>query len=255
MGQNITIRDESFFKILRRRHKQQTNAGDTKAYTFYGQYFPQLDEFLFKRYFPDVNIPGVFVECGANNGLAASNCKFFEETLHWNGFNLEPTPETFAMLEKNRPSSCNLQVALSDFCGNIEFGITECASPNPHYLGAVNRVLGETTNPDAEKQYPVKKITSVPCITWTQFVQDNNIAFVDLFILDVEGHEPQVIRGMKDCPVLPAVMCVENGWRDSIKLELDRLGYAFDIAHFGNHCYVRKDLLPLFIFRGLHKNC
>jgi hypothetical protein len=32
------------------------------------------------------------------------------------------------------------------------------------------------------------------------------------------------------------------------------LGFVFDIEHFGNHCYVRQDLLGLFVLRGLHRN-
>lgn len=32
--------------------------------------------FIFKCYFPDINIQGLFVECGANNGQACSNSKF-----------------------------------------------------------------------------------------------------------------------------------------------------------------------------------
>jgi hypothetical protein len=80
------------------------------------------------------------------------------------------------------------------------------------------------------------------------------IKFVDLFVLDTEGHELEVIDGMAGSDVLPAVMCVEDGWREEVRLKLDRLGYVFDIAHFGNHMYVRRDLLELFILRGLHKN-
>jgi len=66
------------FNIVRRRLLQNTKNANAEKYLFYGQHFPQLDEFIFKRYFPDINIQGVFVECGANNGIAGSNCKFFE---------------------------------------------------------------------------------------------------------------------------------------------------------------------------------
>lgn len=100
--------------MLRRRFKQNIDAPDAEKYRFYGQHFPQLDEFIFKRYFPDINIQGVFVECGANDGIYGSNCKFFEETMHWTGYNIEPTPSTFKMLQVNRQNSTNICMALSN---------------------------------------------------------------------------------------------------------------------------------------------
>ncbi len=51
----------------------------------------------------------------------------------------------------------------------------------------------------------------VPLMTYRSFVERESISQVDLFVLDVEGHELDVIEGMQDCPVLPDVMCVEVG--------------------------------------------
>jgi hypothetical protein len=131
----------SDFNILRRRFKQNIGALDAEKYRFYGQHYPQLDEFLFKRYFPDVNIRGIFVECGANDGYAGSNCKFFEDTLKWSGYNIEPTPETFKLLEQKRPHCRNFNLAFSDHCGEVSFALTESADDNVAYHGAVNRVI------------------------------------------------------------------------------------------------------------------
>jgi hypothetical protein len=41
--------------ILRPRLMQNMGSPSAEKYRFYGQHYPQLDEFLFKRYFPDVN--------------------------------------------------------------------------------------------------------------------------------------------------------------------------------------------------------
>lgn len=248
------------FSILRRRFKQNTGSNDAEKYRFYGQHFPQLDEFIFKRYFPDPAIQGVFVECGANNGQAGSNCKFFEETLHWQGFNLEPTPDIFALLEKNRPHSRNICAALSDKRGHIDFALTESLVKNEKYLGAVNRVIeGEAikvgdTFQVSGTDYRVTSIVAVPCLPWRDLIEEQGIRFVDLFVLDTEGHEERVIDGMQGSPVLPQVMCVENGWQGRIREKLAALGYIYDISYHDNHMYIRKDTLPLFALRGLHKN-
>jgi len=246
--------EKTHFSVLRRRFKQNTGAADAEKYVFYGQYYPQLDEFLFKRYFPDVNIRGVFVECGANDGYAGSNCKFFEDTLQWSGYNLEPTPKTYALLEKNRLKSRNLNLALSNICGEIDFVITEPVIGNPVYYGALNRVSGLKFSEAEREDYRVRETVKVTALTWRRFVEDNKIPFVDLFVLDTEGHEAAVIEGMAGSAVLPALLCVENGWSEDIRVKLTELGYVFDIEHFGNHCWIRKDMLGLFALRGLHKN-
>jgi FkbM family methyltransferase len=253
-------KSETDFKILRRRFKQNTGAPDAEKYKFYGQHYPQLDEFLFKRYFPDINIRGVFVECGANDGYVGSNCKFFEDTLKWSGWNIEPTPEIFGLLEKKRPNCRNFNLALSDHCGEVTFALTEPVDNNVAYHGAVNRVVDKTLSGGGGQftvsgtAYRVRQTIQAPCITWKRFVDDNRITFVDLFVLDTEGHEAEIIDGMRDCPVLPSLMCIESGLHENIRGKRAELGYVFDIEHFGNHCYVRRDLLSLFVLRALHGN-
>lgn len=257
----VLEKSETDFKILRRRLKQNVGAADADKYRFYGQHFPQLDEFLFKRYFPDVNVQGVFVECGANNGQAGSNCKFFEETMHWTGYNLEASPHTFQLLQNNRPNSINLNCALSDHCGEIAFALTEPICENPAYLGAVDRVISKNNLLHAGAiftvsgaDYRVYDTITVPSLTWKHFIEENNISFVDLFVLDTEGHEVEVIDGMARSPVLPSIICVEDGWRPEVRSKLQELGYVFDIVHFGNHMYVLQNLLGLFALRAAHKN-
>lgn len=60
---NIVQGTKVDFQSLRRRFKQNNGAADVEKYRFYGEYFPQLDEFIFKRYFPDPAIQGIFIEC------------------------------------------------------------------------------------------------------------------------------------------------------------------------------------------------
>lgn len=180
--------------------------------------------------------------------------------MHWTGYNIEPTPQAFELLEENRPHSRNINAALSDKSGSLEFILFDPLKKNEKYFGALNRVLAEKdmsggdTFPEADKGYKIKSIITVPCLTWCDLIEQERIGCIDLFILDTEGHEEKVIDGMKGCPVLPQVMCVENGWQGSIREKLDALGYVYDISYHDNHMYLRKDVLPLFALRGLHKN-
>jgi FkbM family methyltransferase len=47
---------------------------------------------------------GFFIECGANDGVNQSNTWYYEKKLNWRGILIEPIPEVFKQLKKNRKS-------------------------------------------------------------------------------------------------------------------------------------------------------
>jgi hypothetical protein len=68
----------------------------------------------------------------------------------------------------------------------------------------------------------------------------NDIKHVDLFVLDVEGHEEQVIEGMKGCNILPDVFCIEDGLRENIVKNLTELCFVFDVQFNCNAIYRKR---------------
>ena len=206
---------------------------------FYGQWNPPVDQVLFERYFREVR-NGFFIEAGAFDGLIESSCKFFEESLGWRGANLEPTPWNFRLLEKNRPDSLNLQIALSDARGTATF--TQAVHPQrgQHFgNGSIRHTPEHLQILQKEgcrfEQFPV------PTITYREFVAEQGIGQVDLMVLDVEGHEPAVIAGMAGSPALPRVLCVEHGHNgvDGTTRMLAPLGYQYDFSSHNNSMYRR----------------
>jgi FkbM family methyltransferase len=194
---------------------------------FYGQWNPPVDRVLFERYFQGVR-GGFFIEAGAFDGLIESSCKFFEESLGWRGANLE----------RNRPGSLNLQIALSDVRGTASF--TQAVHPQRgQHFG--NGSLGHT--PEhlnlLEKEGCRFEQFPVPTITYREFVIEQGIERVDLMVLDVEGHEPAVIAGMAGSAVLPRVLCVEHGHNgvEGTTRMLAPLGYRYDFSSHNNSMY------------------
>jgi len=61
-------------------------------------------------------------------------------------------------------------------------------------------------------------------------------------VLDVEGHELQVIEGMANTKTIPDVMCVEFSFSglDSIKAALAPYGYTMDFISAVNAFFSRK---------------
>lgn len=175
---------------------------------YYGQKIDgkQVDQKILEV-FPQFNKSGgFFIECGACDGIVDSSCLFFEK-LGWKGINVEPFKEMFDRLLQNRSSSININVALSNFEGKVNFASTlntfiGCGSidgPNDYLI---NQLRGN-------KQHVIYSM--VESITYKKLIERQNIKFVDLFVLDVEGHEIKVIEGMKGCDVLPEVFVIEYG--------------------------------------------
>lgn len=217
---------------------------------FYGQFDPPVDRFIFKRYFPDKGISGVFVECGAFDGVMESSCKFFEETLGWRGFNFEPVPVLYDRLVVNRPLAVNIDCALSDKDGLSQFRHAIHPELGGHFgNGSIDHHPAHLA--DLQLRGCTFDEFKVRTTTWKKFIEDNKVDHVDLMVLDVEGHELSVLDGMKDCSVLPDVMCVEFGHigLERLRCRMSSLGYVYDISSNGNAFFVRKDRLDLFALR------
>lgn len=218
---------------------------------FYGQFNPPVDRFIFERYFPDLNIKGVFVECGSYDGLVDSSCKFFEESAGWTGFNIEAVPHIFDLLKNNRPNCVNINAALSNKIGRATF--RHVVHPtHGTYFGNGSLDHSSAHLKDLAEQNCTFEEFEVETLTWVEFIKRNDIRTVDLFVLDVEGHELSVIDGMRGSNVLPSVICIEYGHNDfgDIANALGSSGYVYDIHSNANAYFVRSDLLSLFSLRA-----
>lgn len=217
---------------------------------FYGQFEIPVDRFLFERYFPDTGIKGTFIECGAFDGLTECSCRFFEETMGWTGFNLEPVPWNFEKLSANRPNSRNFKLGLSSRPATVPFH----AVVHPQYgrdttIGAIRHdpALKEAL----ESQGCTFEEIAIEVTDWAHFVEAQNILHVTLMVLDVEGHELEVLSAMQGSTVLPEIMCVEFGnvGFDRLHWAMRELGYVYDIHSFANAFFIRHDVVSLYALR------
>jgi len=211
-------------------------------YKFYGQFDPPVDKYLFENFFVDKKLEGkgLFIECGAFDGETENSCKFFEETLGWNGINVEPSPVIYQELIKKRPDSTNVNVALSNYKGKAKF--TSVIHPTFGEMctnGSLHH--GEKHKETLDQMGCTYKEYEVNVITYPQLIERYNVRKVDLFVLDVEGNELQVIDSMKDSKILPKVFCVEHGNLDQQEVvkAVEDLGYRFVSESFVNSFFVR----------------
>jgi len=201
---------------------------------FYGQFDPPVDKILYERYFKN-KTNGISLECGAFNGLTENNTKFFEENFNWKTINIEPLPYIYNELVKNRPNSINLELALSNnnYSKKIrvynlrEYGINN-TNASLNHLDKHKELLESNSN--GFQEFTVK------CRTYKNIIEILNLKELDLFTLDVEGHEPEVIEGMLGCDVLPKVFVIEHGHRNTsyFPKELLKLNKKYKLDYVSN---------------------
>lgn len=206
---------------------------------FYGQY--NLDQVIFERFFKNKK-NGFFVECGAFDGETESTCKFFEESLSWTGINIEPVPYAYNKLIINRPNCININAAISDKNDILNF--TNAIHP---ILG-LNFGNGSLAHSAEHKKSLIDEGCiferfDVNVIKFFEIWDKHHQPEIDLFVLDVEGHEINALYGILEIPnlFLPKVFCIEDTIcnKDQLNMLLS-LDYSYHSSHAHNAFYIKK---------------
>ena len=208
---------------------------------YYGQFNPQVDKVLHERYFLN-KFNGVSIECGAFDGVIENCTKFFEENYNWKTINIEPLPHIFKKLKQNRPNSINLEIALSNI-DQINF-FKNYKHPNLLYdwgNGSITHTNEHKQQLDKLCGYNNYVEIPVVCKTYKQIIEQLHIQHLDLFVLDVEGHELQVIDGMIGCDILPNIFVIEHGHSDAFVDKLNYLNarYQLDYISYANSYFIK----------------
>jgi len=158
---------------------------------------------------------GVFIEAGANDGIAQSNSYFLENKYGWNGVLVEPVPKYYRMCRQARRAhtvNCGLGPFENDgdeleilSGGLMSLPVTvdekllhgrsvrQHASIGAREFGGVAPELVKTR---------VRALSNV--------LDELGIGKVDFFSLDVEGFELEVLKGLDFTRHAPSFLLVET---------------------------------------------
>lgn len=131
---------------------------------------------------------GTFLEMGALDGKRVSNTKFFYDSLGWRGVLVEPQSECREMIAQHRPEDTVFANASCADFKTLAFDQVpgEC----------VGGVGGSAFLTDKRKKDIEAKTVQVGCSPIGHMLKQAGLSKVDLWSLDVEGSEHEVLKGM-----------------------------------------------------------
>ncbi len=177
-----------------------------------------------------------FIEAGANDGIEQSNTLYLERYRGWRGLLVEPFPELAARCRANRPHSIVEHAALVPFDHPSDTVVMR-------YCDLMSVVKGGMRS-EAEELEHVRRGSEIqrvetrevvcPARTLSSILDQHGIERVDLFSLDVEGYELNVLKGLDLARHRPRLMLIEARYREEIDAYLRARDYL-PIAELSHH--------------------
>jgi FkbM family methyltransferase len=157
---------------------------------------------------------GVFVDVGAHDGVSFSNTLFLERYLEWRGLCIEPIPEIYNHLVKNRSAIC-IHACVARQGGMKKFlrvrGYAEMLSGmvdsyDPQHTQRIHDEVRESGGS--------MEMIDVQAVRLDDLFRSHGIRSIDLLCIDVEGAEIEALASFDLGSVRPSVVCIENNYLD-----------------------------------------
>lgn len=207
-------------------------------------YFSQKgqDKFLNEEIFKNKK-NGFFVEIGAHDGISFSNTYFFEKYLGWSGICVDPNPDIFKKLVKNRKCYCE-QICISNSIDPKKF--LKCTGYILEmYSGLLENMDSRHTrriNNEIQEYGGDKEVILVECTTLKMLFEKYKVSHIDLLSIDIEGGEREAIQTIEFDKIKIDTIVIENNFNeDDIKNMLISKGYKFLIRLGKDDIFQLKD--------------
>lgn len=184
---------------------------------------------------------GFYIDCGANDGVNQSTTWYFEKYLNWNGILIEPIPNVFNELKKNRSNNNYFyNTALTDFNYNsktIKFNFHK----KDTLTGSIfsnNQIIKKT------------QTIEVKATTLDQIIKKNKSnKLIDLFSLDVEGYEFEVLNGINFDNIKFKFLLIETEFPEKLINFMSKKNYTF-VERLSNYNFLNKPTYGDYLFKG-----
>lgn len=170
---------------------------------------------------------GTFVELGAFDGITQNNTLHFEER-GWRGALIEPLPEAYTACVRNRPAAQVFNCACVPFDHpgqEIRMTAVGLMSVLKDAFGNPHREAEWIARAESLQNLQRREIV-VPTRTLDSILIEANLPCPDLLVLDVEGAEIDVLRGLDLARHRPRFIVCEDAYSDAPRDFLARAGYV-----------------------------
>lgn len=205
-----------------------------KSYSQIGQ-----DLEVLKRY--NNKTDGFFVEIGASDGIELSNTYLLETNFNWKGICVEPIPNRYKLLCKNRPNSICFDNAVYSVSNTpVIFDIAN----NCDLLSGISQNIDcHTYEVNANKSQII-----VTTISLNDLLEKSNApSFIDYLSLDTEGSELEILKTLDFQKYAFGLIDVEHNYveprRSQIRQLLTSNGYDFLKQNKLDDCYKHKSIV------------
>jgi FkbM family methyltransferase len=204
------------------------------------------------RAFADAYPEARFVEIGSNDGLQHDHLRPFILSRRWRGVMVEPQPHVFARLERNYAGVPGVELeraAISDRDGTVPFFYPAPPADDewnrlPDWydgIGSLSRdfVLSHADHiPELDRRLVRDEVRS---LTYASLCERHGLEQVDLLLLDTEGSDWEILRGIDFGERPPRLVIYEHfhlapGDRADCRAHMESLGHETMEEGFDTFC-------------------
>ncbi len=209
---------------------QREIAIDRTTIQFYSHQAHRQDQWVVREVF-DYKRGGFFIDAGAGpDGIKNSNTYALESELGWTGICIEPHPERFSEMRKNRTSILE-NVCLTDRATTVEFTLN-------HDRPGTSGILEELSEPSRADDYRPDEIYETVRVPgrplWDILDEQRAPPVIDYMSMDIEGAEYLALKDFPFNRYKFLCMTIERNSRHYPDLQELLLGNGYRLAR--NYC-------------------
>jgi FkbM family methyltransferase len=190
---------------------------------------------------------GFFVDIGANDGLNGSNSRYLERVLSWQGVCIEPIPDIFEILQKNRQCECH-NCAITEENGIFEFMYVKGQRKPNIYIDMLSGLVEKydekhltRIDQEVQKFKGEKILLKVPGYKFNDLIKETEIDYVSI---DTEGGELEILQSIDYHKYDIQFFSVENNYQDPDTIQyMIEMGYKHVTDVGQDHIFQKKNNL------------
>jgi FkbM family methyltransferase len=150
---------------------------------------------------------GFYIDIGANHPRISNNTKRFS-ARGWRGINVEPDPEAFGKLQRDRKNDINL---------NLGIGTGRAAVPFFRFHATnLSTFSSEKAQRWQSKGFELKDSRLVDIRTLSEILEEHHpTGSIDIMSVDTEGWEMEVLKSNDWSRFVPGLICIETSTAQS----------------------------------------